>query len=114
MTKRDLIEEVVQRYPQYAGREVEIMIDAVFAGLTAALARGEGIEVRGFGSFSVRHYPARAGRNPKTGAVVAVAAKKLPWFKVGKELRARVAGQEERGGMSTDKPLTEMVAGQEG
>lgn len=105
MTKRDLIGEVARLYPQYALREVETMVNAVFASLTAALARGEGIELRGFGSFSVRHYPARAGRNPKTGAVVAVAARNIPWFKVGKELRARVAGQEDPGeGRNADKP----------
>ena len=90
MTKRDLSGEVARLYPQYAMREVETLVNAVFAGLTAALARGERIEVRGFGSFRVRHYPARAGRNPKTGVVVAVAAKTIPRFKAGKELCARV------------------------
>jgi integration host factor subunit beta len=115
MTKRDLIGEVARLYPRYALREVESIVNAVFEGLTAALARGEGIEVRGFGSFRVQHYPARAGRNPKTGAVVAVAAKTKPRFKAGKELRARVAGQEDiRRGRRMAKPLTERVAGQEG
>jgi integration host factor subunit beta len=114
MTKRELSGEVARRYPQYALREVDTLVNAVFEGLTAALARGEGIEVRGFGSFRVQHYPARAGRNPKTGAVVAVAAKTKPRFKAGKELRARVAGQEDtRGGRSTAQPHMERVAGQE-
>jgi integration host factor subunit beta len=115
MTKSALISEVARRYPQYAPREVETLVNAVFEGLIAALARGEGIEVRGFGSFRVRHYRARAGRNPKTGAAVAVAARAIPRFKASKELRARMAGHEDRrGGRDTEKSLTEMGAGQEG
>ena len=89
MTKRDLVEEVATQYPQYPGREVEVMVNAVFDSLTAALARGEGIELRGFGSFGVKQHQARAGRNPRTGTLVAVAAKQVVWFKVAKELRAR-------------------------
>lgn len=92
MTKQDLIGEVAKLYPQYAVREVEIMVNVVFESLTAALAQGEGIELRGFGSFSVRHHAAREGRNPKTGALVWVAAKRVPRFKVGKELSQRVNG----------------------
>jgi integration host factor subunit beta len=90
MTKYDLSVEVAQRYPQYSRREVEAMVNAVFDSMTAALALGERIEVRGFGVFEVRQRPAREGRNPRTGVIVAVAAKRTPFFKVGKELRARV------------------------
>ncbi len=93
MTKGELIEAVAQRHPQYSLREVEVMINAVFESLTAALARGEGIELRGFGSFGVRQHPARDGRNPRTGAVLAVPAKKALFFKVAKELRVRVDDQ---------------------
>jgi nucleoid DNA-binding protein len=67
------------------------MINAVFSSLTAALVQGERIEVRGFGVFEVRQRQARQARNPRTGTVVVVAAKRTPFFKVGKELRARVA-----------------------
>ena len=94
MTKRDLSVEVARLYPHYSVREVETIVNAVFASLTAALARGEGIELRGFGSFGVRHHPAREGRNPRTGAVVAVPAKKALVFKVAKELWGRVGEQE--------------------
>jgi integration host factor subunit beta len=69
------------------------MVNAVFDSMTEALAKSERIEIRGFGSFIVKHRPAREGRNPRTGEVVAVAAKRVPLFKVGKELRLRVDGQ---------------------
>ena len=84
MTKHDLSGEVAKLYPWYSRREVDVMVNAVFASLTAALARGERIELRGFGSFEVRQRPAREGHNPRTGAIVAVAAKRMPFFKVGK------------------------------
>jgi integration host factor subunit beta len=63
---------------------------SVFQALRVALAQGERVELRGFGSFQVASRPARAGRNPRTGAVVSVAAKRVPVFKVGKDLRTRV------------------------
>ena len=93
MTKRDLIEEVAQNYPRFSRRDAEVMVNAVFDSMTEALAKTDRIEIRGFGSFIVKHRPAREGRNPRTGEVVAVAAKKVPLFKVGKELRLRVDGQ---------------------
>ena len=93
MTKRDLIEAVAQQYPRFSRREAEVMVNAVFDSMTDALAKGEGIEIRGFGSFLVKQRVAREGRNPRTGAMVAVAAKRVPQFKVGKELRLRVDGQ---------------------
>ncbi|HXG19377.1 MAG TPA: integration host factor subunit beta [Methylomirabilota bacterium] len=93
MTKRDLIEEVAQQYPRFSRRDAEVMVNAVFDSMTDALAKGERIEIRGFGSFIVKQRAAREGRNPRTGAVVSVAAKKVPLFKVGKELRLRVDGQ---------------------
>ncbi len=93
MTKRDLIEEVAERYPRFSRREAEVMVNAVFDSTTDALAKGERIEIRGFGSFIIKHRPAREGRNPRTGTVVSVAAKRVPLFKVGKELRSRVDNQ---------------------
>ena len=93
MTKRDLIEEVAQQYPRFSRRDAEVMVNAVFDSMTDALAKGERIEIRGFGSFIVKQRAAREGRNPRTGDIVSVAAKRVPLFKVGKELRLRVDGQ---------------------
>ena len=94
MTKRDLIEEVVRLYPRYSRRDAEVMVNAVFDSVTEALRRGNRVEIRGFGSFVVRQRRARDGRNPKTGDTVAVGAKRVPFFKVGKEQRLRVDGEE--------------------
>jgi integration host factor subunit beta len=93
MTKRDLIEEVVKLYPRFSRRDVEVMVNTVFDSMTDALSRGERIEIRSFGSFVVKRRQAREGRNPKTGTIVNVNAKRVPFFKVGKELRLRVNGQ---------------------
>ena len=93
MTKRDLIDEVVKLYPQLSRRDAEYVVSAVFDSMTKALCRGERVEIRSFGSFVVKHRQAREGRNPKTGTVVAVGAKSVPFFKVGKELRLRVNGE---------------------
>jgi integration host factor subunit beta len=97
MTKHDLSVEVARRYPQYSRREVEAMVNAIFDSMTAALALGDRIELRGFGVFEVRERQAREGRNPRTGAIVAVTDKRIPFFKVGKELRLRVDRQEKPG-----------------
>ncbi len=93
MTKRELIDEVVRQFPQLARRNAEDVVQTIFQTMTDALRSGERIEIRGFGSFVVKHRRAREGRNPKTGNVVSVAAKRVPFFKVGKELRLRVDGQ---------------------
>jgi integration host factor subunit beta len=93
VTKRDLIEEVAEQYPRFSRREAEVMVNAVFDSMTDALVKGERIEIRGFGSFIIKYRPAREGRNPRTGSVVSVAAKRVPLFKVGKELRLRVDSQ---------------------
>ncbi len=94
MTKRGLIDELVALYPRFSRRDAEVMVNAVFESLADALRRGERIEIRGFGSFVVKHREARDGRNPRTGRRVAVAAKRVPFFKVGKELRVRVDGDD--------------------
>jgi integration host factor beta subunit len=93
MTKRDLIDEIVKLYPSYSRRDAEVIVSAVFESMTEALCSGERIEIRGFGSFVVKQRRAREGRNPKTGEIVAVAAKRVPFFKVGKELKQRVDGE---------------------
>lgn len=93
MTKRELIEEVVHQFPRFSRRDAEVIVNAVFDTMTNALKRGDRIEIRGFGSFVVKQRQAREGRNPKTGTVVAVEAKRIPFFKVGKELRLRVDGK---------------------
>jgi integration host factor subunit beta len=94
MTKRDLIDEIVRMFPSYSGRDAEVIVNAVFEAMTEALCAGERIEIRGFGSFVVKQRRAREGRNPKTGDIVAVAAKRVPFFKVGKELKQRVDKEE--------------------
>ena len=93
MTKRDLIDEVVKLFPRFSRRDAEVMVNEVFDTMTQALVRGERIEIRGFGSFVVKNRQAREGRNPKTGAIVPVHAKRVPFFKVGKEPRLRVDGK---------------------
>jgi integration host factor subunit beta len=70
-----------------------VIINAIFDSMVEALAQGDRIEIRGFGSFVVKNRRARPGRNPKSGALVSVAAKRVPFFKVGKELRLRVDGK---------------------
>lgn len=92
MTKRDLIDSVVKLYPQFSRRDAELIVSSVFDGMTEALCRGDRIEIRSFGSFVVKQRQAREGRNPKTGTIVRVGAKRVPFFKVGKELRRRVNG----------------------
>ena len=96
MTKRDLIDEIVKLYPAYSRRDAEVIVNAVFDSMTEALCSGERIEIRGFGSFVVKDRRAREGRNPKTGEIVAVAAKRVPFFKVGKELKQRVDHEQQQ------------------
>ena len=86
MTKSELIDSIATRSSLTKAR-AELVVNCVFDAMTGALEQGEGIEIRGFGSFSVRPYKPYSGRNPRTGETVNVAAKRLPFFKVGKELR---------------------------
>ena len=92
MTKSELIEVVAQEAGLTKGR-AELVINTIFESMVEALQRGEGIEIRGFGSFTVRQYKSYEGRNPRTGEPVHVAPKRLPFFKVGKDLRERVNGK---------------------
>jgi integration host factor subunit beta len=89
MTKSDLIDLLCEAEKMPKGR-AEVLINAIFDCMEASLRRGERIEIRGFGSFEIRSYRAYEGRNPRTGTAVSVKPKRLPFFKVGKELKERV------------------------
>jgi len=90
MTKSELIEIVSNRQDQITRYEAEVVINSVFQAISDALANGNRVELRGFGSFSIRERRDRMGRNPKTGESVYVPSKVVPHFKPGKELRERV------------------------
>ena len=89
MTKSELIQKLSELYPdpRLYHRDFERIVNKIFEEVSDALARGERVELRGFGAFSVRGRDARVGRNPRTGAAVNVSKKNLPFFKAGKELR---------------------------
>ena len=89
MTKGELI-EIIARQEGFNLRRAEIVVNTIFDAMTDALQRNDRVEIRGFGSFSVKQRESREGRNPKTGEVVEVPSKRVPYFKVGKELRERV------------------------
>jgi|TARA_R110000868_G_scaffold6550_6_gene37042 integration host factor subunit beta len=90
MIKSELIDKLAEANPHLYHRDVERVVNTILDDITNALARGERVELRGFGAFSVRHRPARTGRNPRTGDSVSVKEKHVPFFKTGKELRERV------------------------
>lgn len=94
MTKSELIQKLAERNPHLFLRDVEKVVDTVFEEITKALARGDRVELRGFGAFSVKERDARTGRNPRTGDTVQVEAKRLPFFKTGKALREKLNGEE--------------------
>lgn len=90
MTKSELIERLTLRYPQMNASAVEESVKLVIEKICQTLEKGDRVEIRGFGSFSLHHRDARVGRNPKTGESVDVPAKSIPYFRAGKELRERV------------------------
>ena len=90
MTKSDLIKRLAEANPHLYVRDLERIVGRVFEEIGAALARGDRVELRGFGAFSVRARAERVGRNPRTGDEVAVPNKVVPYFKTGKELRDRL------------------------
>ena len=94
MTKSELIARLAERYPHLYRRDLERVVNTVFDEIGEALTGGDRVELRGFGSFSVRRREARTGRNPRTGAEVAVAGKRLPFFKTGKSLRRRLNAKD--------------------
>ena len=90
MTKSELILKLAERNPHLYQRDVERIVSTVFDEITGALARGDRVELRGFGAFSVKRRQSRVGRNPRTGEAVQVAEKAVPFFKTGKELREKL------------------------
>jgi integration host factor subunit beta len=90
MIKSELIQRISQKNPHLYHRDVERIINTVFDKIIEALGNGDRVELRGFGAFSVKDRQARDGRNPRTGESVHVEAKRVPFFKTGKELRERL------------------------
>lgn len=90
MTKSELVLSVSESTGNLTRKHAELVINTIFDSMRDALVDGDRIEIRGFGSFQVRDRASRTGRNPKTGAAVEIASKRVPFFKVGKELRERV------------------------
>ncbi len=94
MTKSELIQHIAELNPHLYHRDVERIVSTIFDEIASALARGDRVELRGFGAFSVKRRGARIGRNPRTGAAVQVAEKYIPFFKTGKQLRERLNGED--------------------
>jgi integration host factor subunit beta len=94
MNKSDLIDSVVE-HSGLPKKRAEVVVNLIFDAMTEALADGKRIEIRDFGSFISKSYRARSGRNPRTGELIDVPAKRLPFFKVGKRLRERVDAEAE-------------------
>lgn len=90
MTKSELIARLAAKNPHLYQRDVERIVATVFDEISKALAGGDRVELRGFGAFSVKKRDPRTGRNPRTGEQVAVASKRVPYFKTGKDLRDRL------------------------
>lgn len=90
MTKSELIEQLTTDNDALSKRESELVVNSIFDSIGNALVDGDRVEIRGFGSFTVREREAREARNPKSGDIVQISAKKTPFFKTGKELRERV------------------------
>jgi integration host factor subunit beta len=100
MIKSELIERISSQNPHLFARDIEKIVTAIFEEIVEALSRGDRVELRGFGAFSVKRRGARPGRNPRTGAAVSVAKKAVPYFKTGKGMRERLNRE-------TVQPLTE-------
>jgi integration host factor subunit beta len=90
MTRSDLITTLASRFPTLMAMDAEASVKTILEAITGSLAQGNRVEIRGFGSFALTYRPARNGRNPKSGAVVAVPPKHAPHFMPGKEMRERV------------------------
>ncbi len=90
MTKSELIQRIAERNPHLFHRDVERIVATIFEEVGEALSRGDRVELRGFGAFSVKRRGARVGRNPRTGSAVSVSEKFFPFFKTGKQLRERL------------------------
>ena len=90
MIRSELVQKLASENPDLRPSEVEAVVDTFFDAIIDQLARGGRVELRGFGAFSTRAREARSGRNPRTGDAVSVPAKHVPYFKAGKEMRARL------------------------
>ena len=90
MIRSELVKKLGEAHPGLAPRDVEAIVTTFFDAITTRLAANGRVELRGFGAFSTRARDARTGRNPRTGAAVDVDAKRVPYFKPGKEMRARL------------------------
>jgi integration host factor subunit beta len=90
MIRSELVQKLCNDFPDLTQREVETVVSSIFETITDQLAKGGRVELRGFGAFSTRQRDARIGRNPRTGATVDVDAKRVPYFKPGKEMRERL------------------------
>lgn len=97
MIRSELIQKIAEENPHLFQRDVERIVSTVFDEIISAMARGERVELRGFGAFSVKQRQARQGRNPRTGEAVQVVEKHVPFFKTGKLLRDRLNGLDESG-----------------
>ncbi|GMR04391.1 MAG: integration host factor subunit beta [Thermodesulfobacteriota bacterium] len=90
MTKSELIEMVSGRVDNFSKKDVELIVDTLFESMCDSLSRGEKVEIRGFGSFKIKHRDGRQGRNPKSGENIYIESKRVPFFKAGKEIRERI------------------------
>ncbi|MBL4766774.1 MAG: integration host factor subunit beta [Paracoccaceae bacterium] len=93
MIRSELIQKIADENPHLYQRDVERIVNTVFDEVTGAMSRGDRVELRGFGAFSVKKRDARIGRNPRTGETVSVEEKHVPFFKTGKLLRDRLNGK---------------------
>jgi integration host factor subunit beta len=110
LTKSELIELISNKIKLPKGKAEQI-VNCIFDSMVDALQRGDGIEIRGFGSFTVREYKSYEGRNPRTGAPVHVQPKRLPFFKVGKELKERVNESRAKNGTQGSSGNTAAAGG---
>ncbi|PJE29164.1 integration host factor subunit beta [Pseudooceanicola antarcticus] len=94
MIRSELIQKIADENPHLYQRDVERIVNTIFEEITEAMAKGNRVELRGFGAFSVKKREARTGRNPRTGAAVDVEEKHVPFFKTGKLLRDRLNGND--------------------
>ena len=94
MIKSELVQRIAGQNPHLYHRDIDNIVNAILGAIIAAMARGDRVELRGFGGFSVRHRSARPGRNPRTGAIVSVEEQSLPYFKAVKEMLQRLNRSE--------------------
>ena len=104
MIKSELVQKIAERNPHLYQRDVENIVNAILETITDALSRGDRVELRGFGAFSVKKRDARTGRNPRTGETVSVSEKVIPVFKTGKDMRVRLNQSQGDGGNFHEAP----------